>query len=99
MRLIDADKLQEVITQDLFLDILLVQNGKTEIEKRLVDMIDSVPLAYDVEKVMAELKKHKEVAKYLIEICVKDCVNQYDLGRYVGMLKAIEIVRRGGIDG
>lgn len=59
MRLIDADALQEVITQDWFLDILLTQTGKNDMAKKLVDMIDSVPTAYNVDKVVEELKKEK----------------------------------------
>jgi hypothetical protein len=98
MRLIDADALQEVITQDWFLDILLTQNGKVDIAKRLTDMIDSVPLAYDAEKVVAELEEakkknfeaYKEATDTFEILCYGNITNAYG--------DAIDIVKMGGAD-
>jgi hypothetical protein len=84
MRLIDADELTNVMTQDWFLDILITQNGKSDLKKKLVDMIDSVPLAYDVEKVVAELNDIlNKSEKYL---------NDFSQGQALAYLHAIDIV-------
>lgn len=98
MRLIDADALQEVITQDWFLDILLTQNGKVDVAKRLTDMIDSVPLAYDVEKVVAELK---EARKKNFESW-EEATDILDMIQYTSVVNAfgdaISVVKRGGVE-
>ena len=90
-RLIDADGLKEVITQDWFLDILLTQTGKHDMAKKLVDMIDSVPLAYDVDAVVEELEDAKNDCGF-IRATVE--ANSY----CKALSKAIEIVRRGGVE-
>lgn len=90
-RLIDADELSKVITQDWFLDILLTQNGKSDIAKKLVDMIDSVPLAYDVEKVVEALEEQQEYYSF-------DFDNDLDCAKYKAYKNAIDIVKRGGVD-
>lgn len=94
MRLIDADELEKVITQDWFVDILLTQTSKYDISKNLVNMIDSVPLAYDVEKAVEEVKK--------IAGCNDKCAKTF----YQGMgCKAcmwntmMNLIREGGVNG
>lgn len=92
MRLIDADELEKVITQDWFLDILLTQTSKYDISKNLVNMIDSVPLAYDVDAVVEELEEHKKESHddYLGLGC------DDDFGAMCAYSHAIEIVKAGG---
>lgn len=81
--LIDADELKSVIKEDWFLDILLTQTGKSDMAKKLVDLIDSVPLAYDVEKVVEELDE------YITKI----------VGRNSALYQTImRIVREGGVE-
>lgn len=83
MRLIDADELAKVMTEDWFLDILLTQNGKSEIANKLVNMIDSVPLAFDVEKVVAEIEKESIISEgYFMNFTEEVC----------------DIVKRGGAE-
>lgn len=82
-RLIDADELEKIMTEDWFLDILLTQNGKSDIAKKLTDMIDSVPLAYDVEKVVVEIEKESVVSDGFLIIHTEE---------------ACDIVKSGGTD-
>lgn len=92
MRLIDSDALQEVITQDWFLDILLTQTSKYDMAKKLVDMIDSVPLAYDVEKVVEELEMLSTEVKMILPFS-KEAIETKEIASG----DAIEIIRRGGV--
>ena len=62
MALIDTEVLKERITEDWFLDILLTQDGKKDMAKILVDMIDSVPLAYYAEEVIRQIEKANKKA-------------------------------------
>lgn len=81
--LIDSEKTKQEITTDCFLDILLAQNGKSEIKKLLIDMIDSLPLAYDIEKVVNELERNKD-----------SCATIHGLQVCVTLEKAVKIVRQ-----
>ncbi len=98
MRLIDADELEKVMTEDWFLDILLTQNGKSEIANKLVNMIDSVPLAYDVEKVVAELEKLKQHNKELSKNAYLKDDESFYFCAYTNFARAIGIVRKGGAE-
>ena len=89
MRLIDADVLEKVMTEDWFLEILATQDSKSAIKKDIVNCIDSVPLAYDVEKVVAELEECK---------IKRSDDSIYGIGVLNGYAEAIDIVKRGGIE-
>ena len=96
-RLIDADELEKVMTEDWFLDILLTQTYKNDMAKKLVNMIDSVPLAYDVEKVVEELSR--EFKPILTEKKGFLGISQLVVVGYeINTSKAIEIVRKGGVE-
>lgn len=96
MRLIDADKIIEHL-----------EKVKKE-SASLVDMahiigfqsvIDTQPTAYDVDKVVEQLRKQQE--KLETDIFAKESDNwygQYCNGIHEGIDKAIEIVKAGGID-
>lgn len=84
MRLIDADELEKVMAEDWFLENLAVQDTKSAIKKDIVNMIDSVPLAYDVDGVIKGLEKYKN----FITIQARGFVQT-----------AINIVKDGGING
>lgn len=100
MRLIDADELEKVIKQDWFVDILLTQTSKHDMAKNLVNMIDSVPLAYDVDAVVEELEKNKTPLKEAvvanhISISINNeliKIKNSDIDKYIA------IVRRGGVN-
>ena len=51
MRLIDADELNELMTSEWFLDSLAANDSPREIKNKIENAIDSVPLAFDVDKV------------------------------------------------
>ena len=96
--LIDANELKSVITEDWFLDILLTQTGKHDMAKKLVDMIDSVPLAYNVEKVVEQLEDmKKEETEGCSTIKGKYC-SEYKFCGCCIIDRAINIVRRGGVE-
>ncbi len=77
MRLIDADELEKVMTEDWFLEILATQDGKSAIKKDIVNAIDSLPKAFDVDKVVEEIKSlsgyeiYKNTFDLIIEIVRK----------------------------
>ena len=48
-RLIDADELEKVMTEDWFLENLAAQDSKSAVKKDIVNMIDSVPLAEEYD--------------------------------------------------
>lgn len=70
MRLIDADELNELMTAEWFLDSLAANESPREIKKKLENAIDSVPLAYDVEKVVEQLKEMKEAFIQGVEFAI-----------------------------
>lgn len=93
MRLIDADELEKVMTEDWFLEILATQDSKGAIKKDIVNCIDSVPLAFDVESVVAELK---ECYYEFFSMAQHDKENPFNEGVQKGYKCALEIVRNGG---
>ena len=93
--LIDANELKSVITEDWFLDILLTQTGKSDMAKKLVDLIDSVPLAYNVDKVVEELESLRiDKSNYFGVLNV--VAEKYDRANEM-LNDAIDIVRKGGM--
>lgn len=91
--LIDANELKSVITEDWFLDILLTQTGKSDMAKKLVDLIDSVPLAYNVDKVVEELEMLSTEVKMILPFS-KEAIETKEIASG----EAIEIIRRGGVE-
>ena len=96
MRLIDADAVLDMMNsqmdmQELYLPIQF---------KELV--IDQLPTAYDVDKVVAELEKEKKKHKRLIEYEKKNgtTTEESEQRKSVEVLnRAIQIVKGGGVDG
>ena len=81
-----------LIDAGLFLDNL---SGRLENMKdydAVKDVINNMPTAYDVDKVVEQL----ETEDSKIEIQYE---NNYEKGLLDGIWKAIEIVKGGGIDG
>lgn len=98
MRLIDADELKKELYQQWFMDILLTQRNSEDMFYALAQKIDSQPTAYDVDKVVAQLK---ELNKYNLNLadCMLD-IQSHGLNRHFICLEyAIEIVKGGGVDG
>ena len=80
MRLIDADKLINALANDFI-------GGK----KTLGQVVDEQPTAFDVDKVISELKRDKFVESE----CILSDVHQ---GYNAGLSRAIEIVKGGGVE-
>lgn len=97
MRLIDADVLIEILKNPTTFE--------TKLEVTLQDfenLVEDMPTAYDVEKVVAELEEEKEIScadftKYVNEYnpCLDD---EYDDFFHKGLERAIAIIGKGGVE-
>ena len=86
MRLIDADEAKKFYKENLILP-----EKSHEIIVRT--MIDAVPTAYDIDKVVEELEERQK--KYLAGFGVHNNDEMY--GVACGLGDAIEIVKQGGV--
>lgn len=84
MRLIDADKLKK----DILLQNILGEPIQNIID-RYIHIVDEQPTAFDVDKVVGELKRDK----FIEPECILSDVHQ---GYNAGLSRAIEIVKGGG---
>ena len=99
MRMIDADELKKELYQQWFMDILLTQRNSEDMFYALAQKIDEQPTAYDVDKVVEQLREQQE--KLETDIFARESDNwygQYCNGIHEGIDKAIEIVKVGGIN-
>ena len=78
MRLIDADKIIDYL-------------GNSDMDFAIGAVIDEQPTAFDVDKVISELKRDKFVESE----CILSDVHQ---GYNAGLCRAIEIVKGGGVE-
>lgn len=90
MRLIDADELKKELYQQWFMDILLTQRNSEDMFYALAQKIDEQPTAYDVNKIVEQLRKDKFIDS---ETVLSDVHQGYN----AGLSRAIEIVKAGGI--
>ena len=96
MRMIDADELK---TQ-LYESIMVNEDMDCLDFLRVESLIDAQPTAYDVDKVVEQLREQQE--KLETDIFARESDNwygQYCNGIHEGIDKAIEIVKAGGTDG
>lgn len=84
MRLINADKLKK----DILLQNILGEPIQNIID-RYIHIVDEQPTAFDVDKVVGELKRDK----FIESECILSDVHQ---GYNAGLSRAIEIVKGGG---
>lgn len=89
MRLIDADELKKELYQQWFMDILLTQRNSEDMFYALAQKIDEQPTAYDVNKIVEQLRKDKFIDS---ETVLSDVHQGYN----AGLSRAIEIVKAGG---
>ena len=87
MRLIDADKLMEELKEfeadgGIGMDFITFE-----------DLIKGQPTTFDVEKVVSELESEKKLYEYEYALQM-----DYYKGISAGYERALEIVKRGGID-
>lgn len=78
MRLIDADKIIDSL-------------GNSDMDFTIGAVIDEQPTAFDVDKVISELKRDKFVESE----CILSDVHQ---GYNAGLSRAIEIMKGGGVE-
>ena len=95
MRLIDADESKKNIVETA----ILINHPPSKAEE-LYKLIDSQPTAFDVEKVIEQLKEesrqsYADFEKYAEEHNMGSGFNDW---HYKGLNRAIEIVKRGGRD-
>ena len=89
MRLIDADRLKAAIHTDFSEHFTLYHDtDETALFDMVMDDIDEMPTAFDKEKVIEELRGE-------IHLTVYDPIIA---GRYIKKKRAIEIVKKGGIE-
>lgn len=86
MRLIDTDKLKK----DILLQNILGEPIQKIID-RYIHIVDEQPTAFDVAKVVGELKRDK----FIESECILSDVHQ---GYNAGLSRAIEIVKGGGVE-
>lgn len=88
MGLIDADELKKELYQQWFMDILLTQRNSEDMFYALAQKIDEQPTAYDVDKVVEQLKTDS-----LVKLYGSGNSDNY----LIPVKRAIEIVKAGGI--
>ena len=86
MRLIDADESKNELYQEWFLDILLTQQSKEDMFCALAQKVDGQPTAYDVDKVVEQLRNDSSIRLY--GSCNSD-------NYLIPVSRAIEIVKAG----
>lgn len=84
-RLIDADDLIE------YIKIWDIGNSISSDQKEFVDCVNNQLTAFDVDKVVGELKRDK----FIESECILSDVHQ---GYNAGLSRAIEIVKGGGVE-
>ena len=89
MRLVDADALKKDLKS------VTLSNGTLVNTNAVLYLLEEYPTAYDVDKVVEQLEDRKSLMMETLKISEADI----DRGRIYGMDKAIEIVKRGGVDG
>lgn len=85
MRLIDADKLKKD------LESVTLSNGTLLNTNTVLALLDKYPTAYDVDKLINQLERDKFIES---ETTLSDVHQGYN----AGLSRAIEIVKRGGVD-
>lgn len=91
MRLIDAENLMTVTD--------IREDGK-EITYVPYSEIESAPTTYDLDKVVEQLKDEQELSYADFEIYAEEHgLSEGDDWHHRGLGRAVEIVKRGGVDG
>lgn len=95
MRLIDADKLIEILSKNSI--FRTVTNAE---DKSVIEIIEQQPTAFDVDKVVEQLEELKNIHYVRFDRYMKQ--GQKDLGKkhlikFNAYNKAIDVVKAGGI--
>ena len=94
MRLIDADASKKQIA-----GTAIANNYPANKASALCDLMDAQPTAYDVDKVVAELKKESDSSCGMYKARCPYIRSKTIFCEQCAILRAIQIVKGGGIDG
>lgn len=94
-RLIDADEFQKQIV-----GMTILNNYPPDKANALCKLVDSQPTAFDVKDVIEQLKEESEQSFVDFKSYAEEhgMDNDYEDWFYRGLIRAIEIVKRGGSD-
>ena len=103
MRLIEADELMDFISEHAEQIQYAIEHKDMEI---LESLIKQIPTAYDVDKVVKELERLKETEQNREDECDEEGYGDAEQifsdgesqGKFKAYIKAIEIVKAGGIN-
>ena len=91
MRLIDADALKKDLKS------VTLSNGTLVNTNAVLYLLEEYPTAYDIDKVVEELEEN--ASRYTKKYATPYGNNGYRDTKAISIHKAIEIVKRGGVDG
>ena len=88
---------EEVLGEDVDLDdfAMLVQDAIQAYKKMVIDTIRNQPTAYDIDKVVEELREN--ASRYTKKYTTPYGNNGYKDTKAISIHKAIEIVKQGGV--
>ena len=90
MRLIDADALKKDLKS------VTLSNGTLVNTNAVLYLLEEYPTAYDIDKVVEELEEN--ASRYTKKYATPYGNNGYRDTKAISIHKAIEIVKRGGVD-
>ena len=91
MRLVDADALKKDLKS------VTLSNGTLVNTNAVLYLLEEYPTAYDIDKVVEELEEN--ASRYTKKYATPYGNNGYRDTKAISIHKAIEIVKRGGVDG
>ena len=91
MRLIDSDALKKDLKS------VTLSNGTLVNTNAVLYLLEEYPTAYDIDKVVEELEEN--ASRYTKKYATPYGNNGYRDTKAISIHKAIEIVKRGGVDG
>ena len=91
MRLVDADALKKDLKS------VTLSNGTLVNTNAVLYLLEEYPTAYDIDNVVEELEEN--ASRYTKKYATPYGNNGYRDTKAISIHKAIEIVKRGGVDG
>jgi len=96
MRLIDADKLKQSVTNEM---LKAERNSPVYcVLECVIADIEEQPTAYDVDKVVEQMEADNEELKNIIKNGATDIYKNTNYGFFTAMYRAIDIVKAGGVN-
>lgn len=80
--------------------LAIMEDHNVKYVNALCELIDAQPIAFDLDKVVEQLKDEQELSYADFEIYAEEHgLSEDDDWHYRGLGRAVEIVKRGGVDG